>query len=84
MTTPVACLVTFASAAVVDGLLLWWFQVSARGQRWRAAGLSMALAMVALMGFGEALQGWWQSVSYVAGYGVGTWVAVTVSNRREP
>ncbi len=80
--TPVSCAVTFLAAAVTDALLLWWFTLSARGQRGRAAVLSMVLAMTALMGFGEALSGFWPGVTYVLGYGAGTWIAITLNRKQ--
>ena len=77
MTTPTACLVSFASAVVVDALLAQWVAAVASGQAELAAVLSMGCALAILLGFGQALKGRWPAATYVLGYGVGSWLAVT-------
>ena len=73
----VACAITFASAVVVDGLLARWVAAVAAGRAELAALLSMACACAMLAGFGQAIKGRWPAVTWILGYGLGSWLAVT-------
>jgi len=70
-----ACL-TFASGAAVEGVCAKWVQAVAERKAIRAAMLSMAWAVALLSGIGEALHYGAPAVTWVLGYGFGSYVAV--------
>lgn len=76
-----ACLVAFVSAVVFDGLLAQWVAAVAAHRAGLAAVLSMACAVTTLFGFGQAMKGRWPAFWWVLGYGVGSWLAVTLAGR---
>lgn len=76
--TPVGgCLVAFSSALVVDAVMALWVRSVADGLAINAALLSMVCAVASILGLGQAFRGFWQAASWVLGYGLGSWLAVT-------
>lgn len=76
MTVPESCLVTFASGAIVEGVCAKWVQAVAAKRAKKAAVMSMVWAVALLAGIGEALHYGWPGVTWVLGYGLGSYLAV--------
>lgn len=82
MRTLVAALVAFAAAGSVDLLMALWVVDVARHRRLRASALSMGCAVCLLLGIERVItNGWIVKSAWVFGYGVGTWVAVSLAMR---
>lgn len=79
MTAPVACLATFGSGAVVEGVCAKWVQAVASKQAVKSGLMSMVWAVALLTGIGEALHYGWPAATWVLGYGVGSFLAVRFS-----
>lgn len=75
-----AALIAFTAACVTDVLMAAWVAAVAMGERWRAAALSMAVASSLLAGLGQVRRSRWAGAAWVLGYGVGSWIAVTMAH----
>ena len=85
----VDCLVAFAGGAASESLCLWWWAFADRGKAAAAAVVSMAYAIAIERGVGEAIHTLPGETSFVAGFGVGTYVTVKflrklASKREQP
>ena len=72
------CLVAFGGGAFSEAACLWWVSASERGRPALAATFSMLYALAIANGIGEAIHTLPGEVSFVAGFGFGTYVAVRV------
>jgi hypothetical protein len=77
-----AAAIAFLAACAADLLMAAWVSAVAMGERWRAGLLSMAVATCVLAGIGQTLKCSRRAVwfAWIFGYGVGSWIAVTVSH----
>jgi hypothetical protein len=78
MTTAIDCLTAFAGGAVSEAMCLWWVSASERGRAGVAACFSMGYAVAIERGVGEAIHTLPGEVSFVAGFGFGTYMAVKI------
>lgn len=76
MTVLSTAALTFVSGAVVEGICAKWVKAVADGKAVKAAIFSMLWAAALLSGIGEALHYGWPAVTWVLGYGVGSYIAV--------
>lgn len=76
MKVPAACLLTFTSGAVVEGVCAKWVQAVGDKRAARAAVMSMIWAVALWAGLGEALHRGWPTITWVLGYGAGSYSAV--------
>ena len=70
------CLVAFSGGAISEAMCLWWVSASERGRAGVAAMFSMGYAVAIERGVGEAIHTLPGEVSFVAGFGFGTYMAV--------
>jgi hypothetical protein len=70
------CLVTFLSGATVEGICAKWVKSVADKKAFKSGVLSCIWAIALLTGMEHALQLGWPAVTWVIGYGVGSYVAV--------
>lgn len=87
MTTPVAALAAFASWSSVDLVMALWVEAVGKRQRFRAALTSMVCALCLLVGIeqipmGLSVRGVAVGAAWILGYGVGSFVAVTLAARK--
>lgn len=76
MTTVVDCVVAFTGGAVSEAMCLYWVSASERGRAGLAAVFSMLYALAIERGVGEAIHTLPGEISFVAGFGFGTYAAV--------
>lgn len=76
-----ALLLTFVCGAAYEGTAVFWAHYSERGDGLRAALSSTACALVACVGFGEALHRPAMITAYALGFGAGTYVAVAIKRQ---
>lgn len=76
-----AILVTFFSAAAVEGLSLLWVHYAERNNRLAVFLIGSAVGIFALLGLGNALYSLPCAVAFVLGYGVGPVVAIEIKKR---
>lgn len=82
-TAETACL-TFISGAIVEGVCAKWVQAVAERKAAQAAILSMVWAVALLTGISEALHRGVPAITWVIGYGAGSFVAVKWQPPRRP
>lgn len=70
------CIKTFFLGALVDYMAARWVVAVAKGSAMSSALISMVCTVSILMGFGEALHYGWPAVTWVLGYGFGSYAAV--------
>jgi hypothetical protein len=81
--TATDCLIAFAGGAVSEAMCLWWVAASERGRAGVAALFSMAYAVAIERGVGEAIHTLPGELSFIAGFGIGTYFAVKIRSRFE-
>jgi hypothetical protein len=74
-----ACLITFASGAVVEGVCAKWVQAVGAKRAVKAGLMSGVWAVALLTGLDEALHKGWPAATWVLGYMVGSYLAVRLS-----
>lgn len=75
------CIVAFAGGAVSEAMCLFWVSASERGRAGAAAVFSMLYAIAIERGIGEAVHTLPGEVSFVLGFGVGSYAAVWLKAR---
>lgn len=78
----VNCLLTFVSGAAVEAVCALWVKAVAEHRALRSGLLSMVWAVALLAGIGEAIKHGWPAVTWVLGYGVGSWAAVKMGGTK--
>ena len=76
MNLPATCALTFLSGTAVEWICAKWVAAVAEKKAWRSGVLSMLWAVSLLVGIGEALHKGWPAVTWVIGYGFGSFIAV--------
>lgn len=84
MSTAATCLMTFVSGAAVEAVCTKWVAAVAKGQALMAGILSMVWAVSLLLGIGEALQHGLPALTWILGYGVGSYFAVKTTSASPP
>ncbi len=79
--TATDCLIAFTGGAVSEAMCLWWVAASERGRAGVAAVFSMLYAVAIERGVGEAIHTLPGELSFVAGFGIGTYFAVKIRTR---
>jgi len=74
------CCIAFLGGAVSESMCLWWVAASESGKAGHAAVFSMLYAVAIERGVGEAIHTGWVEASFVAGFGWGTYLAVTIKS----
>jgi hypothetical protein len=76
MTSLSDCLVAFLGGAVSEAMCLWWVAAAEKRRAGVAALFSMGYAVAIERGVGEAIHTLPGEVSFVLGFGFGTFAAV--------
>lgn len=73
---PLAALLTFAAGFTIETACVYWVHFSERNKPLPTALCSMAIGAAQVLGIGESIHDWRMGVSFVLGYGAGTFFAV--------
>lgn len=75
-------ILAFISGFLVEGICTLWVSAVAKKQAAKAGLLSCFWAAALLVGLEQALPGGVSALSWVLGYGLGSYIAVKIDNRR--
>ncbi len=74
-------LLTFWCGAAYECGCVFWVHYSEKGKALQAVILSMFNALVTVIGVEQFLKGWLFVISYVFGFGFGTFLAIKIKNK---
>jgi hypothetical protein len=66
----------FVAGFLLDLIYTQWLLHASEGHRYRAAGASMAIGALSLLGVSSVVVDHWAAIPYLAGLGLGTFVGV--------
>lgn len=72
------CVIAFGGGAISEAMCLWWVSASEKGRAGLAAIFSMGYAIAVERGVGEAIHTIPGEISFVLGFGVGTYAAIVI------
>lgn len=79
MSPPITdCIIAFVGGAVSEAMCLWWVSSSEKGHAVLAAIFSMLYAIAIERGVGEAIHTLPGEVSFVSGFGFGTYFGIKI------
>lgn len=77
----ISCLIAFFAGAVYEAACVGWVHYSERGRALVTALFSMLIGTAEVTGIVESVRQIEAAPFFVVGYGVGTYVAVTIKSR---
>ncbi len=76
-----ACLTTFLCGALYEAGCVYWVHFAESGKPIATAICSMVVASAQVLGIGESVHDVRTAAPFIAGYGVGTYLAVVLKSR---